>query len=142
MKIFHPTNIYIPLSYKLYDNNSFTGYLKYNNKLAALSRVYVKKHSSNVELADIYIIEELRGKKAPNGKKWSHIIMKSMLNAIKRRKFKRIWLWVTCDNIKAIKLYEKFNFKFKKFPVNLKNKIYKKHKWLRGYKIVYMIRSA
>jgi len=50
-----PYIIEIPLSYINYNNNSFTGYFKYNNELAALSRVYTTYKSTKIELVDIYI---------------------------------------------------------------------------------------
>ena len=112
----------IPLSYINYNNNSFTGYFKYNNELAALARVYTTYKSTKVELADIYIMEKLRGRMGPNNMKWSNILMSAILKAIKRRKFKKIWLWTTRNNIKAIKLYKKFNFKHEKFPINKKKR--------------------
>ena len=128
----------IPLSYNPCPNNSFTGYFIYNNKLAAIARVYTTKESNTAELSDIYVADKLRGKTAPNHKKWSHNIMISILNAIQRRNIKKIWLWTTDDNIPAIKLYEKFGFKYQKFPSNKKKKIYEKYKWLKEKKLIYM----
>lgn len=134
----------IPLSYNSCLDGSFSGYFTYNNKLATIARVYTCKQttqSKEVELADIYISEEFRGKIGPNNKKWSHSIMSSILNAIRRRNFKKIWLWTTHDNIPAIKLYKKFGFNKQNFPNDKKNKIYKKYKWLKGSEIIYMTRN-
>ena len=110
----------------------------YNNKLAAIARVYTTKESNTAELSDIYVINELRGKIAPNNKKWSDNIMISILNAIQRRDIKKVWLWTTLDNISAIKLYEKFGFKSQKFPNNKKKQLYEKYKWLKGKELIYM----
>tara|TARA_B100001093_G_scaffold487749_1_gene524291 strand:+ start:1567 stop:2013 length:447 start_codon:yes stop_codon:yes gene_type:complete len=131
----------IPLSSNSYINGSFSGYFTYTNKLATIARVYTTKLLNEVELADIYIAKELRGKTGPNNKKWSHHIMTSILNAIQIRNFKKIWLWTTIDNIKAIKLYEKFSFKKQNFPNDKKKQIYEKYKWLEGQKIIYMTRN-
>ena len=128
----------IPLSYNPCPNNSFTGYFMYNNKLAAIARVYTTKESNTAELSDIYVINELRGKIAPNNKKWSDNIMISILNAIQRRNIKKVWLWTTLDNISAIKLYEKFGFKSQKFPNNKKKQLYEKYEWLKGKELIYM----
>ena len=131
----------IPISHHPCPNDSFSGYFTYNNNLAAIARVYATKQSNTVELADIYIAEEFRGKIAPNNLKWSHNIMFSILNAIKRRNFKKIWLWTTGDNIPAIKLYEKFKFKQQNFPNERKKQLYKKYKWLKGHELIFMTRN-
>ena len=54
----------IPLSYTNYSKNSFSGYIKQNNKLVAIARIYVTL--SSAELADVYITEDYRGKLSPN----------------------------------------------------------------------------
>ena len=129
----------IPLSHLNYSNNSFSGYIKYNNDLVTIARIYVNKTNKSAELADVYLIEKYRGKLCPNGMKWSNLILNSILNAVKRRKIKKVWLWTTKDNIPAIKLYEKFNFVEQIFPIKLKKKIYEKYKWLKGHDLIYMI---
>ena len=67
--------------------------------------------------------------------------MTSILSAIKRRNYKKIWLWTTLDNIPAIKLYEKYGFKSQDFPINKKKQLYKKYKWLKGKDLIYMTRN-
>jgi len=128
----------IPLSHNPCPDNSFSGYFLNNNKLAAIARVYGNKKSNTVELADIYVADEFRGKIAPNNKKWSYNLMNSILNAIRRRNIKKIWLWTTNDNIPAIKLYERFGFKLQSFPNNKKIQLYKNHKWLKEKELIYM----
>tara|TARA_B000000557_G_C20713119_1_gene416789 strand:- start:327 stop:773 length:447 start_codon:yes stop_codon:yes gene_type:complete len=131
----------VPLSYNSCSNDSFSGYFLHNKKLAAIARVYTNKDINKVELADVYIKKEYRGKIGPNNLKWSDSLMISILNAIKRRNFKKIWLWTTLDNISAIKLYEKYGFKSKDFPDNKKKQLYKKYKWLKGKDLIYMTRN-
>ena len=139
-KIINDPYIYeIPLSYSNYSKNSFSGYIKHNNDLVAIARIYMSHKTA--ELADVYITEKYRGQFCPQGIKWSNLILKSILNAVKRRKIKKLWLWTTKDNIPAIKLYEKFNFIEQNFPTQKKIKIYKKHKWLKGHELIYMIKN-
>jgi ribosomal protein S18 acetylase RimI-like enzyme len=66
--------------------------------------------------------------------------MLSILNAIKRRNYKKIWLWTTDNNIKAIKLYEKYGFTQQEIKKEKKDKIYQNNKWLKNKKIIYMIK--
>lgn len=132
----------IPLSYNPCPNDSFSGYFTHNNKLAAIARVYKTKDTNTAELSDIYVSDEFRGKLAPNNKKWSDNIMISILNAIQRRKIKKIWLWTTTDNIPAIKLYYKFGFMPQIFPNNDKKKIYNKNKWLKGKELIKFMKNV
>nr|QBK92077.1 MAG: acetyltransferase (GNAT) family protein [Pithovirus LCPAC304] len=128
----------IPLSHDPFPNGSFVGYLVCDGDLATMARIYHKKGSKTAELADVYVAYLLRGKVESGGKKWSHLIMEKILAAAKRRGIHTIWLWVTADNIPAIKLYEKYGFKVVTMSDALKNKMYDKHRWLKGKKILRM----
>jgi ribosomal protein S18 acetylase RimI-like enzyme len=83
-------------------------------------------------------MEKYRGKKNIEGIKYSNLILKKIINIAKNRNIDKIWLWTTSDNIPAINLYIKFNFVIKNIPIKLKNKIYKKYKWLIDKELVYM----
>ncbi len=127
---------WIPLSYNKYDKNSFVGYIKNKDELIALARIYPKNNKA--ELADVYVMEKYRGKKDNKNIKYSNLILKKIINACKNRNIDKIWLWTTSDNIQAINLYIKFNFVIKEMPIKLKDKIYKKYKWLTDKELVYM----
>lgn len=128
---------YVPLSYKKYQKDSFVGVLKSDTELIGLARIYYNKSSISVELADIFLMDDYRGKKF-NGVKFSHLLISKIINSCKRRKIKQIWLWTTNDNIPAIKLYEFFGFKNIKVSDNFKSKINKKYPFTKKVELIKM----
>ncbi len=83
-------------------------------------------------------MEKYRGKKSPDGIKWSNLIIQKIISASKRCDIQKIWLWTTHDNISAIQLYKKFNFVQEKIPDKLKNKIHKKYNWTINKTLIFM----
>lgn len=130
----------IPMSHITPKPHSFSGFYVDNlGSLIAIGRVY--QHSNHTaELADVYIDEKYRGKHAEDGKKWSHILMRGLLNASKRRGFRNLWLWVTSDNIAAIRLYTRFGFTIDSNDLCKKheNAIRTRFSWLRDKDITFM----
>lgn len=111
----HWTTQWIPISYKntlsnyqLKKSLTFTWSNKYN--LLAICRIYYI-NKDIIELGDVWLNEECRGKKL-NSKKISIIFMEKVIDKIWKifPNIKIINLFVDKKNISAIKLYEKLKF--------------------------------
>ena len=127
---------YIPISYEsILSNNqlnkSLTFYWNSGFNLHAICRAYyIDAHE--IQIGDLWINEEFRGKKI-NGKKISVIFMKKIISKIWKqfKKCNKITLLVHNNNIPAIKLYEKLNFKIVKSNINIK-----KFNMINGLKMI------
>lgn len=121
----HWSTNWIPISYtnmispRSYTNSST--YLWYTNQnrgkmVNAICRAY-KISSERVEIGDVWLAEQFRGKKINNGsEKISYVFMKRVLKRIWKdyKGISKITLLVSKNNIPAVKLYEKLGFEFMK----------------------------
>lgn len=92
-------------SFDIKYNNVFTKYIAYyidNNVIGYL--VYEKLYD-RVEIDYIYVLETFRNKKIGS------LMMEYLINLCKQNNIYNITLEVNINNINAIKLYEKYNFK-------------------------------
>lgn len=114
----------VPLTYELNDKDykkSFTLAIFENSNLIFSCRLYYlnktlqKELDSNInyELADVFLYEMYRGKKT-NSIPYSKICLNLVDRYIKTKKIKKLILWTTNDNIKAIKRYIEIGFKIEK----------------------------
>ena len=139
----------IPLSLYQYltpyaRNKSYTIVVKKNKKVIFQARYYYltknfkkeRNYPENVkyELGDVYLSEKCRGKKDKKlNKKYSNICFDLILQ-------KNTILWTTKDNIKAIKLYQKYGFKNINIKSNWLQKVFcKDNPWIKSKKIIYFI---
>jgi ribosomal protein S18 acetylase RimI-like enzyme len=138
----------IPLSHKRIGPKSFSGWLMNNGVFVGIARVYVTKRE--VEIADVYIAPGYRGKVDPeSGEKWSWVLMRKILAAIKRRRLTNagtgtntnVWLWTTKDNSPAIRLYQNFGFEVTKMPLETRDRLRREHPWLKSQPLVMMVVS-
>lgn len=119
----HWTSEYIPISYNKYLtckqlSNSVTFYWATDYDLHATCRAYFI-NDNRVEIGDIWLSEDQRGKKI-NNVKISVVFMRKVISRIWQH-FKScsvISLLVHNNNIPAIKLYEKLNFVVERQNVN------------------------
>ena len=145
----------IPQSFTKYiskyaQNKSFTCEILFKNKTIFIARFYyltknykkIRNYPENVkyELGDVYLYPEYQGIIDKNiNKKISSICMELILKNNKDN----IILWVTKDNIPAIKLYEKFNFSKIKNSKKMEEWIYKvfskNNEWIIKHKIIFII---
>ena len=117
----------VPLTYKLNDkdyNKSFTlGIFENSNLIFSCRLYYLNKtlrkelniYDSNIkyELADVFLYEMYRGKTI-NNIKYSKYCLNLVDNYIKSKNIKKLILWTTNNNIKAIKRYIDIGFKIEK----------------------------
>ena len=121
----HWTSDYIPISYTNYLtrkqlSKSVTFYWATDYDLHATCRAYFID-DNRIEIGDIWLSEEQRGKKIDNVK-ISVVFMRKVISKIWQH-FKScsiISLLVHNDNIPAIKLYEKLNFVIEKQNIRRK----------------------
>lgn len=107
----HWTSQWIPISYKKYNKQeSYTFYYGKNYNLFALCRCY--KIGNIIEIGDVWIAPEYRGKIQKSGKKYSYTFLSKVIAKIKKiyKNNTFINLVVASTNISAIKLYEKLKF--------------------------------
>lgn len=107
----HWTSQWIPISYKKYNKKeSYTFFCGKDYNLFALCRCY--KIGNIVEIGDVWIAPEYRGKILKSGKKYSHTFLSKIIAKIKKiyKNITFINLVVASTNIPAIKLYEKLKF--------------------------------
>ena len=110
----HYSTSWIPISYKLnkkYLNKSYTFLWNIDNNVIALCRIYYIT-STKIELGDLWINNEYRGKYNKNGVKYSLEFMKKVISKIWKLYplISKISLIVDKNNLAAIKLYNKLNF--------------------------------
>jgi hypothetical protein len=117
----------VPLTYKLNDkdyNKSFTlGIFENSNLIFSCRLYYLNKtlqkelnifdSSIKYELADVFLYEMYRGKKI-NNIPYSKYCLNLVDNYIKTKNIKKLILWTTNNNIKAIKRYIEIGFKIEK----------------------------
>ncbi len=130
----HWSTDWIPISYKLKKNqfnNSFTFLWSENDEVSAICRsYYISK--SNIEIGDIWFNEKYRGKIYKNEMKYSLFFLKEVISKIWKvyPSSNNITLIVEQNNLPAIKLYKKLNFKIIKNieskELNIKNGLYMK----------------
>lgn len=115
----HWTTDYIPIDYN-FNKKSFTFFWNNDYNLNMLCRTFYK-NKNTILIGDIWLNPELRGKKI-NNEKISVIFMKKVISKIWKNYVdcNKIILEVHQNNIPAIKLYEKLNFKIIK-NVKMKN---------------------
>jgi len=82
-----------------YDNNSLVGFLVFNKNYEVLDLIYI-------------VVEPIYRNKGIGSKLVEYLI--------KNLDFERILLEVRCDNVNAIKLYKKYNFKI----INIRKNYY------------------
>jgi len=117
----HWTTDWIPISYT-YNNKSYTFFWHDNYILNMLCRTYYK-NKNIVLIGDVWLNPDLRGQKI-NNEKISVVFMKKIIAKIWKfyPSCNKIILEVHQDNIPAIKLYQKLNFKIvKKIKMNNKD---------------------
>ena len=125
---FDPTSIDIPLSYPRKHYISIVEEI--HGEFVFVARIYAHGSRSH-ELADVWLRPDLRGKRTPEGVKWSRRLMLAVLSTAKKSGIKKIWLWTTEDNIAAVKLYKRFGFVERQMPVRQGQLLRKKHPWLK-----------
>ena len=117
----------VPLTYKLNDkdyNKSFTlGIFENSNLIFSCRLYYLNKtlqkelnifdSSIKYELADVFLYEMYRGKKI-NNIPYSKYCLNLVDNYIKTKNIKKLILWTTNNNIKAIKRYIEIGFTIEK----------------------------
>jgi hypothetical protein len=117
----------VPLTYNLNDkdyNKSFTlGIFENSNLIFSCRLYYLNKtlrnelniYDSNIkyELADVFLYEMYRGKTI-NNIPYSKYCLNLVDNYIKTKNIKKLILWTTNNNIKAIKRYIEIGFKIEK----------------------------
>lgn len=111
----HWSSDWIPISYKLNKKNfdkSRTFLWSEDYEVNAICRAYFMS-DEQVEIGDVWLNENLRGKVDKNGRKYSIEFMKRVISKIWKiyNQSTKISLIVDKENIPAIKLYEKIHFK-------------------------------
>ena len=125
----------------------FNGNLMFICRLYYLSRQLKKDRDIpldiDYELGDVFLFHEYRGKKDPNlNKKYSTICLETILNIAKSYGIRKIILYTTDDNLKAINLYLKLGFNIIQHTKKMENWIYdnigRDYKFLLKHKFVFM----
>jgi ribosomal protein S18 acetylase RimI-like enzyme len=146
-----PFDEFIPPSYQ---NALFTMFYNGAGTLpSAMLRVFPMSERV-VEISDVWVAEELRGKAVPGKRiKWSYMLICACLRALERRGFTTVWLWTVSNNKAAIHLYKNLGFSetyggenahkhtdFKKRfdPLAMR----RKYPWIKHESIVHMSRQT
>lgn len=120
---------------------------------AAMLRVFPMSERV-VEIADVWVAEELRGKMVPGKRiKWSYMLICASLRALERRGFTVVCLWTVSSNKAAIQVYKNLGFgetyggenahKHTDFRERFDpKKLRKKHPWIKEDTIVHMTRET
>ena len=110
----HYSTDWVPISYKLnnkYYSNSYTFLWSINYNVIALCRIYYIS-SNKIQLGDLWINNNYRGKYNKYGIKYSLAYMRNIILKIWKLypSISHISLIVDKNNLPAIKLYKKLNF--------------------------------
>lgn len=92
-------------SFDIKYNNVFTKYIAYYIDNLVVGYLVYEKLYDRVEIDYIYVLENFRNKKIGS------LMMEYLINLCKENNIYNITLEVNINNINAIKLYEKYNFK-------------------------------
>jgi ribosomal protein S18 acetylase RimI-like enzyme len=132
----HWTTDCIPLNYsdmfsKKQCENSMSFYWATKYNLHAMCRAYYV-NKNEVQIGDVWVSEELRGKKI-NNVKISLLFMRQVITKIWQHftTSNTLSLLVHNDNISALKLYSKLNFQIMRNDINIPEL-----KMKNGYKMV------
>lgn len=92
-------------SFDIKYNNVFTKYIAYYIDNLVVGYLVYEKLYDRVEIDYIYVLENFRNKKIGS------LMIEYLINLCKENNIYNITLEVNINNINAIKLYEKYNFK-------------------------------
>lgn len=137
-----------------YDDALFTMFYPGTEDLpSAMLRVFPMSERV-VEIADVWVAQELRGKVVPGRRiKWAYMLMCASLRALERRGFTMVWLWTVSSNKAAIQVYKNLgfeetyggenahrhtNFKDRFDPKTMR----RKHAWIKDDTIIHMARQT
>ena len=108
----HWSTSWVPISYKVSVENCSTFLWGENFQVMGICRAYYLS-KKRLELGDVWINPIVRGKYDIIGEKFSLKFLRIVIDKIKEKywEFENISLFVFKDNIPALKLYKKLNFK-------------------------------
>ncbi len=108
----HWSTSWVPISYKVYLENSCTFLWEENCQVMGICRAYYLS-KNRLEIGDVWMNPIVRGKFDDFGEKFSQKFLRIVIDKIKEKysEFEKISLFVFKDNIPALKLYKKLNFK-------------------------------
>ena len=108
----HWSTSWVPISYKVSLKNCSNFLWEENCQVMGICRAYYLS-KNRLEIGDVWMNPIVRGKFDNFGEKFSQKFLRIVIDKIKEKysEFEKISLFVFKDNIHALKLYKKLNFK-------------------------------